>query len=176
MPARRGASGAVWAGSLGEPAEQRAAESFRSPHAGWGTRPHNGAVYHSGPEKETADFPGDPADARAAAPCVECGAQETGRGGGSKHPVGGPDPPRKLPSCLCCRSSGIMFPDLSQIRDYVPGKGCRLWVSEVFLIRKTAFSAHSPAWWTWWGSAFYGWRSPSLWSPSARPVPPCTTR
>ena len=84
-------------------------------------------------------------DARAAAPCVECGAQETGRGGGSKHPVGGPDPPRKLPSCLCCRSSGIMFPDLSQIRDYVPGKGCRLWVSEVFLIRKTAFSAHCAA-------------------------------
>lgn len=33
-----------------------------------------------------------------------------------------------------------MFPDLSQIREYVPGKGCRLWGSEVFLIRKTAFS------------------------------------
>ena len=27
-------------------------------------------------------------DARAAAPCVECGAQRTGRGVGSKHPVG----------------------------------------------------------------------------------------
>ena len=132
-----------------------------------------GHLHPKSVRKIIESFSGAPARCLGSRPCVECGAQGTGRGGGSKHPVGAQTRPCKLPSCLCCRSSGIMFPNLSQIREYVPGKGCRLWGSEVFLIRKRLFRTLSRMV-DVVGSAFMGGALPPLvtFGPAcAAPVP-----